>query len=50
MPQYVTKSVMFFQALLFSNFRKMTSPLQEVLLLLSTGHLFGLYNKGLMPV
>ena len=46
MQQYVTKSLMFFQALLYSNFRKMTSELQEVLLLLSTGHLFGLYNPN----
>lgn len=46
MQQYVTKSVMFFQMLLYSNFRKMTSPLQEVLLLLSTGHLFGLFNPN----
>ena len=46
MQQYVIKSVMFFQMLLYSNFRKMTSQLQEVLLLLSTGHLFGLYNTN----
>ena len=37
---------MFFQILLYSNFRKMTSQLQEVLLLLSTGHLFGFYNPN----
>ncbi len=46
MQQYVTKYLMFFQTLLYSNFRKMTSQLLEVLLLLSTGHLFGLYNPN----
>lgn len=46
MQQYVTNSLMFFQVLLCSNFRKMTSQLLEVLLLLSTGHLFGLYNPN----
>ena len=37
---------MYFQILLFSNFRKMTTQLRETLLLLSTGHLFGLYNPN----
>lgn len=46
MQQYVTKSLMFFQTLLYSNFRRMTYQLQEVLLLLSTCHLFGLYNPN----
>ena len=40
MQQHVIKSFMFFQILLYSNFSKMTSQLQEVLLLLSTGLLF----------
>lgn len=44
MQQHLIKSAMYFQILLYSNFRKMTSQLREVLLLLSTGHLFGLYN------
>ena len=44
MQQHLTKSTMYFQLLLFSSFRKMTSELRETLLLLSMGHLFGLYN------
>ena len=46
MQQHLIKSVMDFQILLYSNFRKMTSQLQETLLLLSTGHLFGLSNPN----
>ena len=46
MHHYLIKSTMYFQMLLFSNFRKMTLHLQETLLLLSTGHLFGLYNPN----
>lgn len=44
MQQHLIKSTLYFQLLLYSNFRKMTSQLRETLLLLSTGHLFGLYN------
>ena len=44
MQQHFIKSAMFFQILLYSNFPKMTTHLREILLLLSTGHLFGLYN------
>ncbi|MDE0089618.1 MAG: hypothetical protein OXU23_28135 [Candidatus Poribacteria bacterium] len=46
MQQHLIKSAMYFQILLYSNFRKMTSQLQEILLLLSTGHLFGLDNPN----
>ena len=46
MQHHLIKSAMYFQILLYSNFRKMTSQLQEILLLLSTGHLFGLYNPN----
>ncbi len=35
-----------YEFILIFNFRKMTSQLLEVLLLLSTGHLFGLYNPN----
>ena len=35
-----------FQVLLYSCFRRLTSKLVETLLLLSTGHLFGLYNPN----
>ncbi len=46
MQHHLIKSAMCFQILLYSNFRKMTSQLREVFLLLSTGHLFGLYNPN----
>ena len=46
MQSHINKTAMKFQMLLFSNFRKMTYQLQEVLLLLSMGHLFGLYNPN----
>ena len=44
MQHHLIKSVMYFQILFYSNFRKMTLQLREILLLLSIGHLFGLYN------
>ena len=46
MHQHLIKSAMYFQILLFSNFRKMTSQLREILLLLSMDHLFELYNPN----
>ena len=46
MHRHIIKSTMYFQSLLYSNFRKMTTQLQETLLLLSTGHLFGLFNPN----
>ena len=46
MQHHLTKSIMFFQVLLYSCFRRLTSELVETLLLLSTGHLFGLYNPN----
>ncbi len=46
MQAHIIKSVAFFQSALFANFRDMTSALSETLLLLSTGHLFGLYNPN----
>ncbi len=38
MQKHLIKSTKYFQTLLYSNFRKMTSELEETLLLLSTGH------------
>ena len=46
MHQHLIKSAMYFQILLYSNFRKMTTQLRETLLLLATGHLFGLDNPN----
>ena len=46
MRQHLTKSTMYFQILLFSNFRNLSTQLIEILLLLSTGHLFGLFNTN----
>lgn len=46
MRQHLNKSTKFFQILLFTNFRTITTQLTETLLLLSTGHLFGLYNPN----
>ena len=46
MQAHIIKSVAFFQSALFANFRDMTLELSETLLLLSTGHLFGLYNPN----
>ena len=39
-------STAFFQSALYANSRDMTPELSETLLLLSTGHLFGLYNPN----
>ncbi|MCG9126465.1 hypothetical protein JT359_02585 [Candidatus Poribacteria bacterium] len=44
MRQHLTKSAMYFQMILFSHFRRITTQQTETLLLLSFGHLFGLYN------
>ena len=44
MQQHLTKSTMYFQLLLYSNFRKMSFELIETLLLLSMCLMFGLYN------
>ncbi|MCG9127363.1 hypothetical protein JT359_07135 [Candidatus Poribacteria bacterium] len=44
MRQHLTKSAMYFQMILFTHFRRITNQQTETLLLLSFGHLFGLYN------
>lgn len=46
MQQHVITAAAFFQSALFANSRDMTPELSETLLLLSTGHLFGLYNPN----
>jgi hypothetical protein len=46
MRHHLIKSAMYFQILLFSNFRTFSTELIEILLLLSTGHLFGLFNPN----
>ena len=46
MRQHLIKSAMYFQILLFTNFRNLSTQLAETLLLLSTGHLFGLFNTN----
>ena len=46
MRQHLIKSTMYFQILLFKNFRNLSTQLAETLLLLSTGHLFGLFNTN----
>lgn len=46
MQDHIIRTAKFFQSALFANFRNMTSGLAETLLLLSTGHLFGLYNPN----
>ena len=46
MRHHLIKSTMYFQILLFSNFRNLSTQLIEILLLLSTGHLFGLFNPN----
>ncbi len=46
MQQHLIRWTTFFQLLLYSNFRKITPQLVETLLLLSIGHLFGLYNPN----
>ena len=39
MQKHLISSLKFFQSLLYSNFRKMTTELEETLLLLTIGHL-----------
>ena len=46
MREHVITSAAFFQSALYANSRDMTPELSETLLLLSTGHLFGLYNPN----
>jgi hypothetical protein len=46
MREHVITSTAFFQSALYANSRDMTPELSETLLLLSTGHLFGLYNPN----
>ena len=46
MREHVITSATFFQSALYVNSRDMTPDLCETLLLLSTGHLFGLYNPN----
>ena len=46
MQQHIITSARFFQSALYANARDMTPELSETLLLLSTGHLFGLYNPN----
>ena len=46
MQHHIITSARFFQSALFANARDMTPELSETLLLLSTGHLFGLYNPN----
>ena len=46
MREHVITSVALFQSALYVNSRNMTPELSETLLLLSTGHLFGLYNPN----
>ena len=46
MREHIITSTRFFQSALFANSRDMTPELSETLLLLSTGHLFGLYNPN----
>ena len=46
MREHIITSAAFFQSALYANFRDMTPELAETLLLLSTGHLFGLYNPN----
>ena len=45
MREHLIRSAKFFQSVLYANFRDMTPELSETLLGLSTGHLFGLYNR-----
>ena len=44
MHHQIIKSAKFFQHLLYSRFRRITSQIVDTLLLLSVCHLFGLYN------
>ena len=46
MRPHIIRSVAFFQSAFYANAPKLTSELAETLLLLSTGHLFGLYNPN----
>lgn len=46
MQHHIIRSAAFFQSAFYANFRDMTSKLAETLLLLSIGHLFGLYNPN----
>ena len=46
MREHIITSAAFFQSALYANYRDMTPELAETLLLLSTGHLFGLYNPN----
>ena len=46
MQQHIIRTAAFFQSAFYANTRKMTPELAETLLLLSTGHLFGLYNPN----
>ena len=46
MREHIITSARFFQSALYANARDMTPELSETLLLLSTGHLFGLYNPN----
>ena len=46
MREHIITSARFFQSALYANSRDMTPELAETLLLLSTGHLFGLYNPN----
>ena len=46
MREHIITSGAFFQSALYANCRDMTPELSETLLLLSTGHLFGLYNPN----
>ena len=46
MQQQLITSMTYFQQILYSNFRKLNYEIVETLLLLSSGHLFGLYNPN----
>ena len=46
MREHIITSAAFFQSALYANSREMMPELSETLLLLSTGHLFGLYNPN----
>ena len=46
MQHHIIRSAAFFQSAFYANARDMTPELSETLLLLSTGHLFGLYNPN----
>ena len=46
MRHHIIRSVAFVQSAFYANAPKLTSELAETLLLLSTGHLFGLYNPN----